>query len=384
MKYILIHTIIHGPLHQITENRDIPVATQGPSLLAPNDQINPGGFMLFRRAAAILDPERRDPFVTRRPESNVPDPKLWGHRPNGRPRRGLVEGRALTGDPHPRRIAQTPEAPPSHLHRRTTPWIPPPEDPPPSAPDILDATAVLQCVPFARYMSGIGLHGDAWTWWDDAAGIYARGNRPEPGAILSFPGIERMPLGHVAVVTQVLSQRKILIDHANWPNAIVLHGAISHDIQVVDVSLGNDWSEVRVQFGEGGPLGSVYPVNGFIYGWSETGVQLAQPRFSLDYALWSPVAPSLRMFNAITYLWALPPAERRKAYAAAGVMPPIAPHPRSELVLGPAGSRPDNNAAQRTGLGVIRLDTGLDGRPCAASTGLWCDSHNRGFRRPGG
>src|SRR5262249_773741 len=109
-----------------------------------------------------------------------------------------------------------------------TPWILPPASP----PEMFETTGVLQCVPYAPFMSGIGLRGDAWTWWDKAAGIYARGNHPEPGAVLSFPGIERMPLGHVAVVTQVLTARKILIEHANWPNAFVRHGAISRDIQV--------------------------------------------------------------------------------------------------------------------------------------------------------
>ena len=155
----------------------------------------------------------------------------------------------------------------------------------------------LQCVPYARMVSGIGIRGDAWTWWDKASGTYARGNHPEPGAVLSFPGIERMPLGHVAVVTHVLAPRKILIEHANWPTAEAQHGAISTEIVAVDTSPANDWTEVRVQFGKGGPLGSAYPTHGFIYGWSETGVRIARPRFSLDYALWSPLAPSWRMID---------------------------------------------------------------------------------------
>ena len=219
---------------------------------------------------------------------------------------------------------------------------------------------MLQCVPFARYLSGIGLHGDAWTWWDKASGIYARGNHPEPGAVLSFPGTERMPLGHVAVVKQVLTARKILIDHANWPNAVVQHGAISRDIQVVDVSPANDWTEVRVQFGEGGPLGSVYPINGFIYEWNEAGVRIARPKFSLDYALWSPGTPSWRAFNSISYLWALPPAERSKAYAAAGVTPnvPSSVRGRPALVLGPIGPALSAGAFGRSLVGVNRLDAG--------------------------
>jgi hypothetical protein len=238
-------------------------------------------------------------------------------------------------------------------------WVTPPAP----LPETLEATGDLQCVPYARFMSGIGLHGDAWTWWDKAAGIFARGNHPEPGAVLSFPGIERMPLGHVAVVTQVLNERKILIDHANWPTAFIEHGAISRDVQVVDVSPENDWTSVRVQFGEGGPLGSIYPANGFIYGWTETGVRIAKPRFSLDYALWAPGAPTLRMFNAITYLWALPPVERAKAYAAAGVMPdaPASGRGRPVLVLG-SPSRLLNVGGIAEPLGVNRLDVGPGGR----------------------
>jgi surface antigen len=254
-------------------------------------------------------------------------------------------------------------------------WIVPPAPP----PEEFETTGVLQCVPYARFMSGIALRGDAWTWWDKAAGIYARGNNPEPGAILSFPGNDRMPLGHVAVVTQVLTPRKILVDHANWPNAVVQHGAISRDIQVADVSAANDWTEVRVQFGEGGPMGSVYPANGFIYEWNESGARIAQPRFSLDYALWSPAAPSVRMFNAISYLWALPPAERKKAYADAGVVPnpPAWPRGRPVLVLGPGG--PGVGAAVGAGvndggltrtLGVNRLDVSAGGRSGVAGNRL--------------
>ena len=187
----------------------------------------------------------------------------------------------------------------------------------PGATPVIEAPpGGLQCVPYARMVSGIGLRGDAWTWWEKAVGTYARGNYPEPGAVLAFPGIERMPLGHVAVVTHVLGSRKILIDHANWPTATEQHGAISREILAVDVSADNDWTEVRVQFGNGGPLGGAYPTHGFIYGWSEAGVQIARPAFSLAYALWSPLAPSWRLFNPIAYSWALPAGSRPKAYAA--------------------------------------------------------------------
>lgn len=219
---------------------------------------------------------------------------------------------------------------------------------------------VLQCVPYARSISGIGIYGDAWTWWGKAAGTYARGNLPEPGAVLSFPGIERMPLGHVAVVTKILGARAILIDHANWPNAVVRHGAISKDILVADVSSSNDWSEVRVQFGRGGPLGSVYPANGFIYGWSESGVRLAHSKLPLD----ETAGPrGLRAFGALAYFWALPPMERQKAYLALGLTPAqgMPARGRPMLVLGPVGPGLAAGAFGRT-LGISPLGLGPGGR----------------------
>src|ERR1700753_1205226 len=57
-----------------------------------------------------------------------------------------------------------------------------------------------QCVPFARDHSQVKLYGDAWTWWDQAAGRYPRGDKPEEGAVLvlnDYAGPER---GHLAVV----------------------------------------------------------------------------------------------------------------------------------------------------------------------------------------
>ena len=144
-----------------------------------------------------------------------------------------------------------------------------------------------------------------------------------------------MPLAMSRWWKQVAA-RKILIDHANWPNAIVEHGAISRDIQVVDIVPGNDWSgSGAIRRARTTRLRLPRQLSSMAG--PKPACSSAQPRFSLDYALWAPGAPSLRMFNAITYLWSLPaPAERKKAYAAAGVMPPITPHPRSELVLGPA------------------------------------------------
>ena len=38
-----------------------------------------------------------------------------------------------------------------------------------------DGHLPLQCVPYARAHSAIKIYGDAYTWWDKAAGKYSRG-----------------------------------------------------------------------------------------------------------------------------------------------------------------------------------------------------------------
>ena len=93
----------------------------------------------------------------------------------------------------------------------------------------------IQCVTFARADSGIELSGNASAWWDHAAGVYARGNRPEAGSVLNFRANGSMRLGHVAVVNQVVDSRTIEIDHANWGGPGAVRGGISRDIYVVDV-----------------------------------------------------------------------------------------------------------------------------------------------------
>ncbi len=125
----------------------------------------------------------------------------------------------------------------------------------------------IQCVAFARSDSGIDLSGNANAWWDNAAGVYERGARPEAGSVLNFRSNSTMRLGHVAVVSQVVNPRVIEIDHANWN----MRGGISRAISVVDVSRDNDWSAVRVELGHTGDYGSIYPTFGFIYNRPDTG-----------------------------------------------------------------------------------------------------------------
>jgi surface antigen len=133
----------------------------------------------------------------------------------------------------------------------------------------------ISCVPFARAASGIELKGNATNWWDAAAGIYARGARPEQGSVLNFRSTGRMRLGHVAVVAKVINSREVEIDHANWAGPGARKGGVSRGIPVIDVSARNDWSEVRVGLGRSGEFGSVYPTYGFIYDRPDRGVMVA-------------------------------------------------------------------------------------------------------------
>ena len=115
------------------------------------------------------------------------------------------------------------------------------------------------CVPFARNVSGVEIRGNAETWWGKAKGIYDRGTEPVVGAVMAFSATGSMPMGHVAVVSEVVSDREIRVDHANWER-----NKVSLKMAVVDVSKQGDWSAVRVE-SRPETFGSVYPINGFIY-----------------------------------------------------------------------------------------------------------------------
>jgi len=128
------------------------------------------------------------------------------------------------------------------------------------------ADTYWQCVPFARLVSGIQIFGDAYTWWSQAVGKYEEGFTPRAGAVLCFKPTERMRLGHVAVVSQVLTDRIIQITHANWSPIEGSRGKIEKDVTLVDVSPRGDWSAVKVWYDPSRDLGgSTYPTYGFIY-----------------------------------------------------------------------------------------------------------------------
>jgi surface antigen len=120
-----------------------------------------------------------------------------------------------------------------------------------------------QCVTFARMFSGIEIFGDAHTWWSQAQTRFQTGHRPQTGAVLTFQPNGRMSRGHVAVVSEILTDRVIRVTHANWGGS---RGKVEENVTVVDVSNGGDWSAVKVWYNPINDLGTtVYPTWGFIY-----------------------------------------------------------------------------------------------------------------------
>lgn len=124
----------------------------------------------------------------------------------------------------------------------------------------------ISCVPFARSVTGMQISGNGRDWWHNAAGRYARGHRPEPGSVLAFPASGNMRAGHVAVVSRVIHNRMIEIDHANWAGPGIRRGTVMRGVRVIDVSDDNSWTRVRVQVGwDSQNFGREYPTYGFIH-----------------------------------------------------------------------------------------------------------------------
>ena len=124
----------------------------------------------------------------------------------------------------------------------------------------------LQCVSYARALTGVEIRGDAHTWWGQAEGRYQRGTMPKVGAIMSFRPHGNMRLGHVAAVRRIVDKRTLIISHANWSTIDGGRGHIEEDVRVVDASEANDWSRVRVWYTPNAALGGTeWPLNGFIY-----------------------------------------------------------------------------------------------------------------------
>lgn len=141
------------------------------------------------------------------------------------------------------------------------------------------AAQYWQCAPYARSISGIEIYGNAHTWWAQADGKYERGRTPEVGAVLAMKSHGKMRLGHVAMVSKIVSEREVLLTHANWSRG----GRIERDVRATDVSEAGDWSKVKVWYGPMGDLGMTeYPAYGFIYAKAKTqpAIQLADSQLA--------------------------------------------------------------------------------------------------------
>jgi hypothetical protein len=124
----------------------------------------------------------------------------------------------------------------------------------------LGSSAPIECAPFARALTGVSLSGSAADWWYQAQDRYSRSDRPEVGSILVLRRSGRLPEGHVAVVSRVLSRRQIMVTQANW-----VHHRVTEDQPVLDVSDAGDWSVVRVWWPPAGQMGvNEYGAFGFI------------------------------------------------------------------------------------------------------------------------
>jgi surface antigen len=128
-----------------------------------------------------------------------------------------------------------------------------------------------QCVTFARSISSIDIRGNAKTWWAQATGRYLRAALPTAGSVMAFKPTGSMPQGHVAVVSKVISDREVLLDHANWSRP----GKVERGVRAVDVSAKGDWSAVRVFYAGAGGLGTrVNALYGFISNAAQRAISL--------------------------------------------------------------------------------------------------------------
>jgi len=113
---------------------------------------------------------------------------------------------------------------------------------------------------------------------------YAEGATPKIGAVLVFRPTTSIKLGHVAVVSRIVSPRILMITHANWSRIGRLRGQVERDVTLVDVSAANNWSAVRIWWRDVKGLGTTsYPIYGFIYGRAaNSDVQIARPSKGLS------------------------------------------------------------------------------------------------------
>jgi len=83
--------------------------------------------------------------------------------------------------------------------------------------------------------------------------------------VLVLRATDQLPFGHVAIVRRVIGPREITVTHADWGNDDPSRRLVHDSMPVVDVSLANDWSELRFWNVQAQAFGKIYPAYGFIY-----------------------------------------------------------------------------------------------------------------------
>ncbi len=205
------------------------------------------------------------------------------------------------------------------------------------------------------------IFGDAWTWWQKATGKYDEGQAPKPGAVLVFRSQGKMKLGHVAVVSQVITDRYIQVTHANWSPVAGHRGRVEENVNVLDVSDKGDWSKVKVWYGPLNDLGTtVYSTYGFIYKAAQSGQDMGQ---QLVASITGNKDAELAKAEVVK---AQPVMQVAVADQAPAVVPQdlrIALTPERPSVRQP---RAVNTSAQVTGASAQQLVTQLTGNAAAA------------------
>ena len=174
----------------------------------------------------------------------------------------------------------------------------------------------LQCVPYAREMSGIQLRGNAHTWWNKSIGHYQRGSKPKVGSIMVLSKTSRLRFGHLAVVKRIIDSRNIEVAHSNWGGDKYTRSYIYRRMPVVDTSPNNDWSQARFWNYPSSSYGSVYAVSGFIYPNPDTKPSLVStlaPQHPNKVIIRKTNAPIPRMKPASSLRAAPKPAPRLNA-----------------------------------------------------------------------
>lgn len=161
------------------------------------------------------------------------------------------------------------------------------------------ASPGYNCVQYVRMASSVKLSGDAWKWWDSAAGAFERGSAPRADSIMVFGRTAGMQRGHVAIVRQVVGDREMIIDHANWGNA---RGRVATGVRVVDVSARGDWSQVRVWHTASDVMGNkTYPIRGFVYTTPNETAPAFNENIGVQEALRPAPSRSFQLDSAVRY-----------------------------------------------------------------------------------